>query len=118
MASSEYDFSFSIKVEELKRLIEKVKFAMSMEETRFYLNGVFFHEFIDQETKLIRTVATDGHRLAKIDSPLPDNASGMPGLIVPRKTVSELRMIYETTEEMVKFLYQKRKYVFQTRPYL
>ena len=74
---------------------------MSMEETRFYLNGVFFHEFIDQETKLIRTVATDGHRLAKIDSPLPDNASGMPGLIVPRKTVSELRMIYETTEDIV-----------------
>ena len=101
MASSEYDFTFSIKVEELKRLFEKVKFAMSMEETRFYLNGVFFHEFIDQETKLIRTVATDGHRLAKIDSPLPENASGMPGLIVPRKTVSELRMIYETTEDTV-----------------
>ena len=95
------DFSFSIKVEELKRLFEKVKFAMSMEETRFYLNGVFFHEFIDQETKLIRTVATDGHRLAKIDSPLPENASGMPGLIVPRKTVSELRMIYDTTEDIV-----------------
>ena len=112
MASSEYDFSFSIKVEELKRLFEKVKFAMSMEETRFYLNGVFFHEFIDQETKLIRTVATDGHRLAKIDSPLPDNASGMPGLIVPRKTVSELRMIYETTEDTVNISVSETKIRF------
>ena len=118
MASSEYDFSFSIKVEELKRLFEKVKFAMSMEETRFYLNGVFFHEFDDQDTKLIRTVATDGHRLAKIDSSLPDKASGMPGVIVPRKTVSELRMIYETTEETVTYPFRKRKYAFQTQHYL
>ena len=84
MASSEYDFSFSIKVEELKRLFEKVKFAMSMEETRFYLNGVFFHEFDDQDTKLIRTVATDGHRVQNRFS-ITDKASGMPGVIVPRK---------------------------------
>ena len=112
MASSEYDFSFSIKVEELKRLFEKVKFAMSMEETRFYLNGVFFHEFIDKDAKLMRTVATDGHRLAKIDSALPENASGMSGVIVPRKTVSELRMIYETTEKTVNISVSETKIRF------
>jgi DNA polymerase-3 subunit beta len=115
MASSEYDFSFSIKVSELKRLFEKVKFAMSMEETRFYLNGVFFHEFNGGKAKLLRTVATDGHRLAKIDSTLPENASGLPGVIVPRKTVSELRMIYESTEENVNISVSETKIRFSTK---
>ncbi len=114
MASSEYDFTFSINANSLKRLFDKVKFAMSMEETRFYLNGVYLHEFVENEKSYIRTVATDGHRLAKIDSDLPDGASGIPGVIVPRKTVSELRMIYETSEDIVTVSISETKIRFST----
>ena len=114
MASSEYDFTFSLDVRSLKRLFDKVKFAMSMEETRFYLNGVYFHEFVEDEKKYIRTVATDGHRLAKIDSDMPEQAAGIPGVIVPRKTVSELRMIYETSEDIVTVSISEAKIRFST----
>jgi DNA polymerase-3 subunit beta len=114
MASSDYDFTFSIEALSLKRLFDKVKFAMSMEETRFYLNGVYLHEFVEDEKKYLRTVATDGHRLAKIDTNLPSEANGIPGVIVPRKTVSELRMIYETSDGVVNVSLSDTKIRFST----
>tara|TARA_Y100001968_G_C19267841_1_gene672626 strand:- start:273 stop:989 length:717 start_codon:yes stop_codon:yes gene_type:complete len=82
----------------LNKLFEKTKFAMSTEETRYYLNGVFFHVAKTQDTNTLRAVATDGHRLAQIDEMLPTDCSEMPGVIVPRKTVGELRNILESDE--------------------
>jgi len=94
MASSEYASNFSVKAPVLRRLFDKSKFAISTEETRYYLNGVYMHISEADGGKVLRCVATDGHRLARIDADLPEGASEMPGVIVPRKTVGELRPDY------------------------
>ncbi len=95
MASQHYQTNFKAKAAELKRLFEKAKFAISTEETRYYLNGVYFHAADTPAGRVLRCVATDGHRLAQIDGPLPAGAEAMPGVIVPRKTVAELRKLCE-----------------------
>ena len=74
---------------------------MSTEETRYYLNGVYFHVADNSECRVLRAVATDGHRLAQVDGNLPDNFEDMPGVIVPRKTGGELRAILESNEETI-----------------
>ena len=79
----------------LRRLFDKSKFAISTEETRYYLNGVYMHVAEGDGRQVLRCVATDGHRLARIDADLPDGAEGMPGVIVPRKTVGELRKLLD-----------------------
>ena len=98
MASSEYEANFSAKAPVLRRLFDKSKFAISTEETRYYLNGVYMHVADADGAQVLRCVATDGHRLARIDAPLPDGASNMPGVIVPRKTVGELRKLLDDDE--------------------
>ena len=102
MASTEYASEFSIKAKTLKRLFDKSKFAMSTEETRYYLNGVYFHSIKLNETNLLRAVATDGHRLAQVDVNLPEEIHSFPGVIIPRKTVSELRIILEDGQSDIK----------------
>mmetsp|Transcript_24631 Transcript_24631/g.31566 ORF Transcript_24631/g.31566 Transcript_24631/m.31566 type:complete len:216 (+) Transcript_24631:65-712(+) len=95
MASSEYSSNFSAPAPALRRLFDKSKFAISTEETRYYLNGVYMHVSDGEGGKVLRAVATDGHRLARIDTDLPDGANDMPGVIVPRKTVGELRKLLD-----------------------
>ena len=89
--------AFKVPAGDLKRLIEKTRFAISTEETRYYLNGIYLHEAKGQSEgkPTLRAVATDGHRLAQVELPLPSGAAGMPGVIVPRKTVQELSKIVE-----------------------
>jgi DNA polymerase-3 subunit beta len=81
----------------LKGLIDRTKFAISTEETRYYLNGIYVHAFASGKQKALRAVATDGHRLARVEMPLPEGAESMPGVIVPRKAVNELRKLIEET---------------------
>ncbi|WP_323022112.1 DNA polymerase III subunit beta [Pararhodobacter sp.] len=95
MASSEYQTNFTAKAGDLKRLFEKSKFAISTEETRYYLNGVYMHVAEGEDGRVLRCVATDGHRLARIDCPVPPGAEAMPGVIVPRKTVNELKKLLD-----------------------
>src|SRR5262249_50320329 len=73
---------------DLMALIEKTRFAISTEETRFYLNGIYLHAAKEKQPRM-RAVATDGHRLARYELDLPEGASDIPGVIVPRKTVAE-----------------------------
>ena len=80
---------------DLKRLIEKTRFAISTEETRYYLNGIYLHAAESHGKPVLRAVATDGHRLAQVELPLPAGAKDMPGVIVPRKTVAELAKLAE-----------------------
>jgi DNA polymerase-3 subunit beta len=98
MASSEYTANFTAQAATLRRLFDKSKFAISTEETRYYLNGVYMHVADAGGAQVLRCVATDGHRLARIDAPLPDGAEEMPGVIVPRKTVGELRKLLDDDE--------------------
>jgi DNA polymerase-3 subunit beta len=82
--------SFELHSEDLKRLIEKTRFAISTDETRYYLNGIFLQAAETPDGWRLRAVATDGHRLARMDIALPEGAEGTPGIILPRKTVHEL----------------------------
>jgi DNA polymerase-3 subunit beta len=82
------DIKFSINSSVLKALFARVRHAVSNEETRYYLNGVYLHA--DTADQVLRTVATDGHRMARAQTDLPQEAENMPGIIVPRKTVDEL----------------------------
>ncbi|MEQ1494840.1 MAG: DNA polymerase III subunit beta [Novosphingobium sp.] len=83
--------SFELPAALLAQLIDRTRFAISTEETRYYLNGIFFH-VSDEE---LRAAATDGHRLARFTIARPDGAEGMPDVIVPRKCVAELRKLLE-----------------------
>jgi DNA polymerase-3 subunit beta len=88
--------SFSLPPTELARLIDKTRFAISTEETRYYLNGIYFHTVAGQGgAAMLRGVATDGHRLALADAAAPEGSVGMAGVIVPRKTIQELRRLLE-----------------------
>ena len=86
---------FVISATELKRMIDKTKFAISNEETRYYLNGIFFHRTQKDSIDILRAVATDGHRLAQYDIPLPQGAKEMNGIIIPKKTIQELRKVLD-----------------------
>ena len=83
--------------DELKDVIDRTQFAASTEETRYYLNGLYIHPKNEGETKVLRIVATDGHRLACVETPLPDGAADMEGVILPRKTVGEIRKLLDDT---------------------
>ena len=98
MASSEYEANFVCAAPVLRRLFDKSKFAISTEETRYYLNGVYMHVADAAGGQVLRCVATDGHRLARIDADLPSGAQSLPGVIVPRKTVGELRKLLDDDE--------------------
>lgn len=114
MATSEYDTNFSASATVLRRLFDKSKFAISTEETRYYLNGVYMHVADGDGGKVLRCVATDGHRLARIDAELPDAAEGMPGVIVPRKTVGELRKLLDDDDMAIAVSVSETKVRFAT----
>jgi DNA polymerase-3 subunit beta len=86
---------FSLSALALRSLIDRTRFAISTEETRYYLNGIYLHPAESDGTRVLRAVATDGHRLARVEEPLPDGAGAMPGVIVPRKTVGEVRKLLD-----------------------
>jgi DNA polymerase-3 subunit beta len=112
--ASDLSHAFEIEAKDLKRLIEKSQFAISTEETRFYLNGIYLHAADSDDSATLRAVATDGHRLALVDMPRPDAAAGMPGVIVPRKTVLELRKLCEAAPGKMKIELSESKIRFST----
>ncbi|MGH6856560.1 MAG: DNA polymerase III subunit beta [Methylocella sp.] len=95
LATGEPGHAFNLAAGDLKRLIDKTQFAISNEETRYYLNGIFLHTTDVEGQMMLRAVATDGHRLARVEIPAPDGALGMPGVIVPRKAVAEVQKLIE-----------------------
>lgn len=114
MASSEYASNFSANAAVLRRLFDKSKFAISTEETRYYLNGVYMHIADGDGGKKLRCVATDGHRLARIDADMPEDAADMPGVIVPRKTVGELRKLLDDDDMKIAVSVSETKIRFAT----
>jgi len=112
LSADDLDTRFSMPTEDLLRLISKTRFAMSQEETRYYLNGVYLHAATDGDAPLLRAAATDGHRLARLDAPLPDGAAAMPGVIVPRKAIAELARLLEDAQENVEIAVSAAKIRF------
>ena len=95
LAAGEFTHHFVIAAGDLKKLIDKTQFAISNEETRYYLNGIFLHTVEADGHAMLRAVATDGHRLARVEMPSPKGAQGMPGIILPRKAVTEVQKLVE-----------------------
>jgi DNA polymerase-3 subunit beta len=102
LAAGPMTHSFSLPGGVLKRLIDKTQFAISTEETRYYLNGIYLHAVGGGEAAMLRAVATDGHRLAQVEVAAPQGADGMPGVIVPRKTVGEIQRLVDGGDDDVK----------------
>src|SRR5450432_1366302 len=95
LAAGDMTHRFMLPAAALKRMIDKTQFAISTEETRYYLNGIFLHTVGTGKALVLRAVATDGHRLAQFDLEAPAGAEGMPGVIVPRKTVGEVQRLID-----------------------
>lgn len=100
IAEGELPTTFELPAETLKQIIDKTRFAISTEETRYYLNGIFLH-VTDDAQPLLRAAATDGHRLARVTVARPDGAEGMPDVIVPRKCIAELRKLLDDVDGSV-----------------
>jgi DNA polymerase-3 subunit beta len=101
LAAGEFPHRFELKSSDLRKLIEKTQFAISTEETRYYLNGIYLHTLEIEGQSRIRAVATDGHRLARVELMAPEGAAGMPGVILPRKAVGEIQKLMEDAEALV-----------------
>ncbi len=95
MSAGSLPHKFSIGAGDLSELIDKTRFAVSTEETRYYLNGIYLHAHQEKNKTFLRAVATDGHRLARYEMQAPKGAAEIPGIIVPRKTVNEIRKLLE-----------------------
>ena len=112
MSDGDLPHSFTISAEMLRGLIDRIWFAMSTEETRYYLSGLYFHAAETDGSPVLRIVATDGHRLARVEVPLPDGAAGVPGVIVPRKAVAEIRKLIDEVEDDVEIALSETKIRF------
>lgn len=113
MPTEDLEHRFSLDARTLARLVDKTRFAISTEETRYYLNGIHLHAADEEGRKTLRAVATDGVRLALAETDLPDGAAGMPGVIIPRKTVQEVRRLLEDAEEEVEVSVSEGKIRFK-----
>ncbi|MGD9637462.1 MAG: DNA polymerase III subunit beta [Alphaproteobacteria bacterium] len=114
IAGEDLGYSFLLDSKDLAALIDKTKFAVSTEETRFYLNGIYLHTTEKEDVKVMRSVATDGHRLACMEIDVPKGAESIPGIIIPRKTITEVKKLIDTfvgeisvslSENMIKFTF-------------
>ena len=113
MSSDGLSSRIAVDTNELIRLIDKTRFAISTEETRYYLNGLYLHTVNDGGVTKLRAVATDGHRLALAEMDAPEGAAGLPGIIVPRKTIQEARRLMESAGEQVDLQISAQKVRFE-----
>lgn len=116
MSGGDMGHRFALSAADLKMLIDRTKFAISTEETRYYLNGIYVHASKTKaggaDVPVLRAVATDGHRLARVEMPLPEGASGIPGVIVPRKTVLEVRKLLDEAADRIEVRLSETKVRF------
>ncbi len=113
MSADGFSSQMSVDVADLIRLIDKTRFAISGEETRYYLNGLYLHTIVVDGAAKLRAVATDGSRLALADMLAPEGAADAPGVIVPRKTIGEVRRLLEDAGEQVDLQISPQKVRFQ-----
>jgi DNA polymerase-3 subunit beta len=112
LGSTDMDITLSIPANDLRELIDRTRFAMSNDETRYYLNGIYFHAADANGVAVLRAVATDGHRLAQFEMPLPDGGADMPGVIIPRKAVAEIRKLVEEAADTISIQLSENKIRF------
>jgi DNA polymerase-3 subunit beta len=113
LTTGDLSHRFALSSADLKKLIDNTQFAISTEETRYYLNGIFLHVTEVDGAAMLRAVATDGHRLARVELPAPQGAAGMPGVIVPRKAVNEIQKLIEDLAQEITIELSTAKARFQ-----
>jgi DNA polymerase-3 subunit beta len=111
IAEGDLPTAFELPAATLKQIIDKTRFAISTEETRYYLNGIYLH-VSDEAQPVLKAAATDGHRLARVTVPRPEGAQGMPGVIIPRKCVAELRKLLDELDGTVQVSLSESKVRF------
>jgi DNA polymerase III subunit beta len=111
IAEGELPTRFELPAATLRQIVDKTRFAISTEETRYYLNGIYVH-VSDEAQPVLKAAATDGHRLARVTVPRPEGAQGMPGVIIPRKCVGELRKLLEEVDGTVQVSLSEAKVRF------
>ena len=109
MPGGDMKHSFRLSAADLRALIDRSRFAISTEETRYYLNGIYLHTAKSKNVEVLRAVATDGHRLARVEMPAPAGAKGIPGVILPRKTVAEVRKLLEESSDEIEISLSEAK---------
>ena len=111
IAEGDLPTQFELPAATLRQIIDKTRFAISTEETRYYLNGIFIH-VSDDAQPVLKAAATDGHRLARVTVPRPEGAAGMPDVIIPRKCVAELRKLLDEVDGTVQVSLSESKIRF------
>jgi DNA polymerase-3 subunit beta len=91
-----FNDSWRVKSGELQKLIAHVAFAVSTEESRPILNGVLW----ELREERMRMVATNGHRLAKMELPVEASSAPPGDLIVPPKALEQIRRLFPAEEEL------------------
>lgn len=99
LSEGELGKEIEVNSEGLARMIDKTRFAISSDETRYYLNGLFLQALKRDSGFELRTVATDGHRLALSYLPC-DNIATEFGVILPKKSVAEIRRIIDGSKSL------------------
>jgi DNA polymerase-3 subunit beta len=113
MTAGSLPHAFKLSAQLLRGMIDRTRFAISTEETRYYLNGIYFHVVPGTDgVKMLRAVATDGHRLARVEEPLPAGAEDIPGVIIPRKTVLEARKLLDEAQDEVEIALSETRIQF------
>lgn len=112
MGKDKFAYNFSIPAAGLRTLIDRTRFAISSEETRYYLNGIYIHATENEDIPVLRAVATDGHRLARFEMPLPEGAKDMMGVIIPRKTINEVRKLIDEAGDNIQISLSENKIRF------
>ena len=112
MPEGDLKHRFELTSDDLRALIDRTRFAISTEETRYYLNGIYLHAAKAKNVDVLRAVATDGHRLARVEMAAPKGAKGIPGIIVPRKTVGEVRKLIDETSAPIEVSLSESKIRF------
>jgi len=112
LTTENYKISFLLKSSILKEMIDKTYFAISNEETRYYLNGIFFHTIKLNNKFFLRSIATDGHRLAQCEIISPAAANNIFSTIIPKKLIFELRKLIDEVEDEIKIDLSERKIKF------
>jgi DNA polymerase-3 subunit beta len=117
MTAGSLPYSFKLPAQLLRGMIDRTRFAISTEETRYYLNGIYLHTASGTDgVKRLRAVATDGHRLARVEEPLPEGAEDIPGVIIPRKTVLEARKLLDEAQDEVEIGLSETRIQFTLGP--
>jgi DNA polymerase-3 subunit beta len=109
ITSSPLSHHFDIGTKDLGYMIDHTKFAMSDDEVRHHLNGIYFHLFEENGLKM-RAVASDLHRLACVSINAPDGLADMPYTIVGRKAILEIRKLLDESMETVKIGLSDRRF--------